>query len=97
MSFVNAEGLSGSSMEDAIKENPESVRVRFPRWLYRHEPEAYVYEKYGQAFAHLVEGSDFENTNLPPGHTFEPWTIEQIHEDMMAGKRVADFLDGDWS
>ncbi|KAG5991260.1 hypothetical protein E4U52_003870 [Claviceps spartinae] len=97
MSFVNAEGLSGSSMEEAIKENPETVRVRFPRWLYRHDPEAYVYEKYGQAFAHLVEGADFVNTNLPPGHTFEPWTIEQIHEDMMAGKRVADFLDGDWS
>ncbi|KAG5986887.1 hypothetical protein E4U54_005235 [Claviceps lovelessii] len=97
MSFVNAQGLGGSAMEDAIKKNPESVRVRFPKWLYRHDPEAYVYEKYGQAFAHLVDGADFENTNLPPGHRFQSWTIEQIHEDMLAGKRVVDFLDGDWS
>ncbi|KAG6007651.1 hypothetical protein E4U21_005732 [Claviceps maximensis] len=97
MSFVNAEGLGGSSIEDAIQKDPGSVRVRFPRWLYRHDPEAYVYEKYGQAFAHLVEGSDFTNTNFPPGHCFKSWTIEQMHEDMLAGKKVVDLLDGDWS
>ncbi|KAG6020203.1 hypothetical protein E4U41_002924 [Claviceps citrina] len=97
MAFVNAESLSGSSVKDDIRHDPESVRVRFPRWLYRHDPEAYAYEKYGQAFAHLATGADFENTNLPPGHRFVPWTIEQIHDDMLAGKRVGDFLDGDWS
>jgi hypothetical protein len=24
------------------------------------------------------------------------WTIEEIHADILAGKKVADLLDGDW-
>ena len=96
MSFVNAEILGAANMEE-IKKDPEKVRVRFPKWLFQHDPEAYVYEKYGQAFAHLVLGDKFQNTNLPPGHKFRPWTIEEINEDARNGKSVVDFLDGDWS
>ena len=96
MSFVNSEVLGTASMDD-MKKDPERVRVRFPRWLFQHDPEAYVYEKYGQAFAHIVSNAEFKNTNLPPGHKFKPWTIEQIHEDARNGKSVVDFLDGDWS
>jgi 2-polyprenyl-6-methoxyphenol hydroxylase-like FAD-dependent oxidoreductase len=96
MSFVNAEILGASNMEE-VKKNPEKIRVRFPKWLFQHDPEAYVYEKYGQAFAHLVLGTKFHNTNLPPGHKFVPWTIEQIIEDARNGKAVAELLDGDWS
>lgn len=96
MSFVNAEILGASNAEE-VKTDPEKIRVRFPKWLFQHDPEAYVYEKYGQAFAHVVMGTKFENTNLPPGHTFVPWSIEQIFEDVKNGKGVIDFLDGDWS
>lgn len=51
MSFVNAEALSDASMdpvkedpvkEDPEKEDPEKVRLRFPKWLFQHDPEAYV-------------------------------------------------------
>ena len=96
MSFVNSESLGAGNM-DEVKKDPEKVRVRFPKWLFKHDPEGYVYEKYGQAFAHLVSGAKFQNTNLPPGHKFRPWTIEEIHEDVLAGKSVIDLLDGDWS
>ncbi|KAJ9605933.1 hypothetical protein H2200_009782 [Cladophialophora chaetospira] len=96
MAFVNAEALGDAKM-DEIKQNPDKIRIRFPKWLFHHDPEAYVFEKYGQAFAHILLGSKFQNTNLPPGHKFKPWTIEEIREDARNGKRVERFLDGDWS
>jgi 2-polyprenyl-6-methoxyphenol hydroxylase-like FAD-dependent oxidoreductase len=96
MSFVNSEALGDPNI-DALKRDPEKVRVRFPKWLFKHDPETYAYEKYGQAFACLVLGSEFQNTNYPPGHKWRPWTIEEIHADFLAGRSVADFLDGDWS
>ena len=62
-----------------------------------HDPEEYAYEKYGQAFAHLVAGVDFSNTNFPPGHKFVPWTIEEVYKDIEGGTCVESLLDGDWS
>ena len=96
MSFVNSESLGAGNSEE-VRKDPEKVKVRFPKWLFQHDPEAYVYEKYGQAFAHLVSGAKFQNTNIPPGHKFVPWTIEEVHEDIRNGKSIVDFLDGDWS
>lgn len=96
MSFVNSQ-LKTATDWDAIRKNPADVRTRFPRWIFKHDPEAYAYEKYGQAFAHLVAGSEFTNTNFPPGHNFVPWTIEEVYRDIEAGRRIEDLLDGDWS
>ncbi|KAG9229995.1 putative monooxygenase [Amylocarpus encephaloides] len=98
VAFVNSQATNTKSMDwEAIKQDPKKVRLRFCKWFFRHDPEAYVYEKYGQAFAHLVEGADFQNTNIPPGHRFVPWTVEEVQRDIKAGKRIEDFLDGDWS
>jgi 2-polyprenyl-6-methoxyphenol hydroxylase-like FAD-dependent oxidoreductase len=97
MAFVNAQVLGDTTDWDAVKADPSKVRVRYPRWLFRHDPEGYVYEKYGQAFAHLVNGAEFHNTNIPPGHQFVHWTLEGIHREMAAGKKVEDLLDGDWT
>ncbi|KAI0121122.1 putative monooxygenase [Xylariales sp. AK1849] len=96
MSFVNAE-LKTETNWDAIWSDPAKIRTRFPVWIFKHDPEAYAYEKYGPAFAHLVSGWAFQNTNIPPGHKCEPWTIEQLYEDIRVGKRMEDLLDGDWS
>ncbi|KAF1960495.1 hypothetical protein CC80DRAFT_403401, partial [Byssothecium circinans] len=73
------------------------LRTRFPKWIFSHDPEAYAYEKYGQAFAHLAAGVEFANSNVPPAHTFVPWTVDEVAAAMKAGKRVEDLLDGDWS
>ncbi|KAL9111229.1 MAG: hypothetical protein Q9227_004307 [Pyrenula ochraceoflavens] len=97
MAFVNAQLLGGTTDWDVIRKDPKMIRLRFPQWMFRHDPEAYAYEKYGQAFAHLVGGADFKNTNFPPGHNFVPWTIEEMHQYVADGKKVVDLLDGDWS
>ncbi|TVY84601.1 FAD-dependent monooxygenase mdpD [Lachnellula suecica] len=98
MAFVNSQVMNAATTDwETIKKDPKRVRIRFPKWVFRHDPEAYVYEKYGQAFAHLVNGSEFKNTNFPPGHNFVPWTIEEVYRDISEGKRVEDLLDGDWS
>lgn len=96
MTFVNSQ-LKTETNWDAVWANPATVKTRFPKWVFDHDPESYAYEKYGQAFAHLTFGAYFMNTNYPPGHTFVPWTIEDIYRDIEAGKKVEDMLDGDWS
>ncbi|KAK4141035.1 uncharacterized protein C8A04DRAFT_14412 [Dichotomopilus funicola] len=96
MSFVNSQ-LKTATDWDAVRADPARIRTRFPSWIFKHDPEAYAYEKYGQAFAHLVAGAEFANTNFPPGHKFVPWTIDEVWRDMEAGKKVEDLLDGDWS
>ena len=96
MSFVNSQ-LKTATDWDIIRENPAQIRTRFPRWIFSHDPEAYAYRKYGQAFAHLVAGEEFANTNFPPGHRFVPWTIEEVYRDIEGRKRMEDLLDGDWS
>ena len=97
MAFVNAQVLGNTTDWDAVRKDPKKVHVRYPRWLFCHDPEVYVYEKYGQAFAHLVAGVKFRNTNIPPGHKFVHWNLEQIYQEMAAGRRVEDLLDGDWT
>jgi len=96
MSFVNSQ-LKTATDWDAIWKDPATVRTRFPRWIFNHDPEAYAYEKYGEAFVHLVAGVEFTNTNFPPGHKFVPWTIEEVYRDIEEGKNVENLLDGDWS
>lgn len=96
MSFVNSQ-LKTATDWDAIWRDPKSIRTRFPRWIFSHDPETYAYEKYEQAKAHLVSGAAFTNTNIPPGHRFVPWTIEEVYSGIKAGKKVEDMMDGDWS
>lgn len=96
MSFVNAE-LKTETDWDAIWRDPAKIRTRFPAWVFNHDPEAYAYDKYGQAFAHLVAGAEFQNTNAPPGHSSQPWTIDHLYQEIANGKRMEDLLDGDWS
>ncbi|KAL4755972.1 uncharacterized protein BDW70DRAFT_166993 [Aspergillus foveolatus] len=86
MAFVNSQLLNASTTDwDAIHKDSKQVRLRFPKWVFRHDPETYAYEKYKLAFAHLVAGAEFHNTNFPASHKF-----------IAQGKRVEDILDGDW-
>ncbi|CAG8904527.1 unnamed protein product [Penicillium egyptiacum] len=49
MAFVNSRLLNATSDWDAIMKDAKTVRLRFPKWVFKH----YVYEKYGEAFAPL--------------------------------------------
>ena len=42
----------------------------------------------------MLEGLYFQNTNVPAGHIFKSWTIEEKHKDIAERKVIADFLDG---
>lgn len=56
MAPVNPELLARVDMNE-ISKDPEKARLRFPKWLFQHDPEAYVYENYGQAFTYLLSGA----------------------------------------
>lgn len=98
MSFVNSQ-IKHQTDWAAVEKNPKLIRTRFPRWIYQHDPEAYAYEKFNLAFHHVLSGggANFQNTNFPPGHVFKRWTMEEVMEEIKAGKSVEALLDGDWS
>jgi len=63
--------------------------------MLKHDPEQYVYENYRKAVDHLNSGALFENTNVPPGLVYKPWTIDQFLGAVGEKQRI--MLDGDWS
>ncbi|KAJ6094931.1 hypothetical protein N7467_002444 [Penicillium canescens] len=63
-------------------------------WIWKHDPEQYAIENYEKALAHLKSGSEFRNTNIPPGHVCRPRTIDEFLKAREAGKEIV--LDGDW-
>jgi hypothetical protein len=65
------------------------------RWINLHDPEEYVYNNYSQCLNHLVSGASFKNTNIPPGYTYESWSIEEL---LQAADEERETVDaGDWS
>jgi hypothetical protein len=63
-------------------------------WIWRHDPEQYATENYEKALIHLTEGSPFSNTNIPSGHIYQPWTIDELLSASERGEEIV--LDGDW-
>ena len=79
---------------EAIKKNPDLIKQRFGRWIWDHDAESYVYENYGKVFNHLVNGAPFQNSNIPPGYTYKPWTLEEMMKLEKEGKKLE--LEGEW-
>ena len=66
------------------------------KWINLHDPEAYVYDNYHKCLNHLISGAPFSNTNIPPGFTYEPWTIDELLK--AADDEDRETVDpGDWS
>ncbi|KAJ5570611.1 uncharacterized protein N7459_010041 [Penicillium hispanicum] len=63
-------------------------------WIWRHNPEQYAMENYHQALSHLSDGTAFQNTNIPPGHVYRPWTIGELLKLKDNGQEIE--LDGEW-
>lgn len=64
------------------------------KWISNHEPEQYVYDNWQTCLNHLVSGASFQNTNIPPGYTYEPWTMEGLIKSLEQGQFRVDA--GDW-
>ena len=84
-----------------MKLDPRRAAPRLPKWVWSHDPEMYALENYAKAVESMKEGVKMEDDervppNYPPGYKYEPWNIEQVMEDMRAGKPI-DLGSGDWS
>lgn len=85
--FLNREELHSADIA-AIEENPNKANVGFfklGRWIWAHNAELYARENYDGCLASLQEGRPFPNTNIPPGHVYQPWSLESERERMEAG------------
>ena len=68
--------------------------VHFGRWILTHNPEEYADQLYDEVLSHLKHGTPFQNTNIPPGLMYKPWTIDSL---LLASERGEEtILDGDW-
>ncbi|CAN9269382.1 unnamed protein product [Alternaria alternata] len=99
LGFSNAELLQDTDW-DKVKLDPRRAAPKLPKWVWSHDPEAYVYENYEKSAQSLKEGIDMKDEdkfepNYPKGYKYEPWSIEKIMEDMRAGKAI-DLGAGDW-
>uniref|UniRef100_A0A8H7KEU0 FAD-binding domain-containing protein n=1 Tax=Bionectria ochroleuca TaxID=29856 RepID=A0A8H7KEU0_BIOOC len=74
--FVNQDDLDGVDVKQALRRGPD-FKVRWGRWMWSHLPEQYAADHYWDALTAIQTGNTFENTNLPPGHVFEDFTMEQ--------------------
>lgn len=97
MGFVNQSRFLNSEWGSKAIEDQDASKVRpeYGWWLLAHNPEHYAYRNYGKALRHLVEGTEFQNTNIPPGYVYEPWTLKEVYDTLNRGEKLR--LEGDWS
>lgn len=63
-------------------------------WLIQHDPEQYTHDNYHKAAEHLLTGAPFENTNIPPGYKYKPWTVRELLTASERGEELVD--EGVW-
>ncbi|KAI1848521.1 hypothetical protein JX265_013804 [Neoarthrinium moseri] len=78
-----------------VELDPSMIKSEHGRWMWRHDPESYPYNNYSRALDHLQNGAPFQNTNTPPGHTHEPWSVDYLMGRVEQGLPVE--FDGGWS
>ncbi|KAB8201033.1 hypothetical protein BDV34DRAFT_229750 [Aspergillus parasiticus] len=59
--------------------------LRQGKWIWSHNPEHYATTNFYRARSCLENATVFENTNLPPGYVWTPWTIEEEMAKEKAG------------
>lgn len=99
LGFSNAELLQDTDWTK-VKLDPRRAQPKLPSWVWGHDPEKYAYEVYDRVVESMRRGVPFDEDtsippNYPPGYKYEPWSIEQIMEDMRAGRPV-ELGDGNW-
>jgi len=67
--------------------------------VWEHDPEPYTYENYAKNVEAMNKGIRFDDSdvppNYPPGYRFEPWTIEEVMDNMKKGIPI-DLGAGNW-
>ncbi|RYC59324.1 hypothetical protein CHU98_g6890 [Xylaria longipes] len=99
LGFSNAELLQDTDWNE-VKMDPKRAQPKLPSWIWKHDPEKYAYENYHKMADTIKQGIPFDQVdtvppNYPPGYRYEPWSIDQIMEDVRNGKPIH-LGDGDW-
>jgi hypothetical protein len=93
--FKNREKWHHTDFE-AVRKNPEILAMTVGKWITSHDAEAYVYSKWSECVDHITGGcASFENTNIPPGYSYSPWTIDELLQLAEEERETVD--PGDWS
>ena len=92
--FKNREKWHYTDFEEA-KKHPEKLTMQIGRWINLHDAEEYAYDNWTKCVNHLVSGAPFQHTNIPPGYTYEPWTIDELLNASAEERSIVDA--GDWS
>lgn len=79
----------------AAAEKPSGIQASYGKWLWQHDAEVLTYENNGKALRHLLTDEPFQNTNIPPGYIYKPWTINELLSVEEEPKNIE--VDGDWS
>lgn len=95
---MNVDELHRANL-DALEDAPEDFDVGFYKigaWVWAHDAEVYAQENYEDCLAALRTHKEFVNTNLPPGHKYQPWSLESEKKRMMSGIRSGLKENGYW-
>lgn len=63
---------------EAVKRNPEYLKMPQPLWLYCHDAEKYAYDRCDDAIKSISYDTPFKSTNLPDDYVHEEWTVEMM-------------------
>jgi len=67
----------------AFAEDPSSINLPQPDWLYDHDAESYTVSRWTDVVAHITEGTPFTSTNIPKGYIHEDWSVASVMEQEM--------------
>lgn len=97
VSFLQAMGMARSRTRIQAEGSTKLKEPPMPgSWLWEHDAEAYVEEKFEKARQHLEDQTKpFQNTNWPKDVKNIPWTIDGLVKSLEKGERT--IFDGDWS
>jgi hypothetical protein len=94
LGFNNREIFHNTDWSDAAA-NTKVMKKMVGDWITYHDPEVYAYENYHKCAENLAQGTPFDNTNIPPGYTYRPWTVRELLGASDRGEVLKD--EGDWS
>lgn len=93
--FLNQTSFLKPASRKKAGDGSANPTPEYGRWIWAHNPEKYAYENYGKALRSLVDGTPFQNTNIPPGYTYKPWSLDELYGRIDKGEKVE--FEGDWS
>ena len=85
--FTNREELhfaDTQALKNSEKKRPDFGFWKQGRWQWDHLPEQYARDNYAECLESLKRGTVYQNTNLPPGHVYKPWTLDSETKRMQA-------------